>query len=290
MPVKFAFPLKQRGIDAAEYPALAAAAESHGFESVWLPEHLVLPKALPPTYPYSASGNAPITPQTPEFDPWVALAAVAGATSTIRLATGVFILPLRHPIATARSVMTLDRVSRGRAVLGIGVGWMEEEFVAVGQSFADRGDRTDESIDLIRRLWSEDVVEHHGRHFDFGPVCFEPKPVQQPVPIEVGGTSPAALRRAGRLGDGWIELGSTDLDEITRRLAVIEEARARAGRSGPFEVTCSVPTCDRELVDRYEAAGVTRLLTGPPPSTAGHSVADVLGWIGQFAGEVIGRP
>ena len=125
--------------------------------------------------------------------------------------------------------MTLDRVSRGRAVLGIGVGWMEEEFVVVGQSFPDRGKRADECIELIRRLWSDDVVEHHSRHFDFGPVCFEPKPVQQPVPIEVGGTSPAALRRAGHLGDGWIELGSTDLDEIKRRLTVIDGRAVRPG-------------------------------------------------------------
>ena len=163
----------------------------------------------------------------------MALAAVASATSRIRLGTGVFILTLRHPIATARSVMTLDRVSRGRAILGVGVGWLEEEFAVLGQSFADRGDRADESIDVIRRLFAEDVVEHHGRHFDFEAVRFEPKPVQRPVPIEVGGTSGAALRRAGRLGDGWIELGSADLDEISARLAVIEDARRQAGRTGP---------------------------------------------------------
>jgi probable F420-dependent oxidoreductase len=214
---------------------------------------------------------------------------VASATDRIRLATGVFVLPLRHPIVTARAVLTLDRVSRGRAVLGIGVGWLAEEFAVLGQSFGDRGDRTDESIELIRRLWTEEVVEHHGRHFDFGPVRFEPKPVQRPVPIEVGGTSPAALRRAGRLGDGWIELGSADLDEVRRRLAVVAEARRQAGRQGPFEVTCSVVAPDLDAVARYAEAGVTRLLVAPPPAAGVRSPEELMDWLDRFADGVIDR-
>ena len=287
--MKFGLPLTQRGLDAADFGQVAIAAEAAGFESLWIPEHLVLPEALPPTYPYSSTGYAPIDSGTPEFDPWVALASVAGVTSTIRLATGVFILPLRHPLVTARAVMTLDRVSRGRVTLGIGVGWLAEEFAVVDQSFPDRGRRADESIALIRRLWSEHSVEHHGPSFDFGPVRFEPKPVQDPLPIEVGGTSPAALRRAGRLGDGWIELGSTGPAEVAQRLAVINEARREAGRAdGPFEVTCGVPGTLEDIAS-YGEVGVTRVMTGPPPTEAPRSIESLLDWIGSFGDSVIAK-
>jgi probable F420-dependent oxidoreductase len=289
--MKYGLGLKQPGIDVAEYPSIAQAAEQRGFESVWLPEHLLLPAELPATYPYSDSGHAPISPETPELDPWVALAAVAAATSTVRLGTGVYILPLRHPVATARSVMTLDRVSRGRVTMGIGVGWMAEEFAMLGQSFDDRGARTDECIEVIRLLFSDRVVEHHGAHFDLGPARFEPKPVQGAVPIEVGGTSPPALRRAGRLGDGWIELGSANLDQVVERLAVIQAARQAAGRAGrPFEVTCGLAAeaaADRATVARYQAAGVTRLMVGPPRGDSRLAVEDVIEWINRFADTVI---
>lgn len=291
--MKFGLGLKQPGIDVAEYPTIAQAAEQRGFESVWLPEHLLLPTTLPATYPYSGSGQAPINPATPELDPWVALAAVAAATSTIRLGTGVFILPLRHPVPTARSVMTLDRVSRGRVTMGIGVGWMAEEFAMVGQSFVDRGSRADECIAVIRHLFTADVVEHHGAHFDLGPAKFEPKPVQHRVPIEVGGTSPAALRRAGRLGDGWIELGSADLDQVVGRLATIEAARRDAGRADePFEVTCGLAAeqaADPAIEGRYEAAGVTRIMVAPPRRDARYAVEDVIEWVNRFGDTVIDR-
>ena len=187
--MKFGLPFF--GISPRYYGEVAQAAEQAGFESVWIPEHLVLPVDIPPTYLYSDSGFPPITADTPMYDPWVVLAAVSGVTSTIRLATNVFILPLRHPISTARSVVTLDRISGGRVTLGIGVGWLEQEFDVMGQSFHDRGRRTDEIIDILRRLWSEDVIEQHTEHFDFGPVKFQPKPLQKPsIPIEVGGDLP----------------------------------------------------------------------------------------------------
>ena len=139
--MQFGLRLKQPGLDPADYPEVAHVAEANGFESVWTPEHLLLRDPLPATYPYNATGRAGLTPATEEFDPWVALAAVASATTRVRLGTSVYILPLRHPVVTARAVMTLDRVSRGRAILGIGVGWLEPEFDDLDQSFADRGRR-----------------------------------------------------------------------------------------------------------------------------------------------------
>ena len=124
------------GVSFRSYPEVAAAFEESGFESIWIPEHLVFPAEMPPTYPYSDSGYPPVTPDTPAYDPWVVLSYIAASTHHIRLATNIYILPLRHPLQTARSVVTLDRVSGGRVTLGIGVGWLEDEFNYLGLNFA----------------------------------------------------------------------------------------------------------------------------------------------------------
>jgi probable F420-dependent oxidoreductase len=262
------FGLSMFGLSPRYYPEIAAAAEANGFESVWIPEHLVLPAEVPPTYLYTETGYPPIDSSTPMFDPWVVLATVANATRTIRLATNVYILPLRHPIVTGRAVVTLDRVSGGRVTLGIGVGWLEDEFLLAGQEFHNRGKRTDEIMGLLRRMWSrdEDVIEHHGEHYDLAPFRFQPKPVQKPnIPIEVGGSSKAALRRAGRLGDGWIEIGARTPETLAEMIATVHRHRAEAGRENvPFEITCGL---GRTLDDakRAEEMGITRLSLGPAP-------------------------
>jgi probable F420-dependent oxidoreductase len=284
--VKFGMPFF--GLGPRHYARVARAAEENGFESVWIPEHLVLPLDMPPTYPYTDTGMPPITPDTPMFDPWVVLGGVATATERIRLATNVFILPLRHPIPTARSIVTLDRLSGGRVTLGAGVGWLEQEFAQVGQDFANRGRRTDEIIDILRRLWTEDVIEHHGEFYDFGPVKFAPKTLQSPnIPIEIGGSSPAALRRAGRLGDGWVEIGSRDPDELAARLEVIGRHRAEAGRDGlPFEVTAGVGT-DLDAIRRGQELGVTRFVVAPTPTGGRVTPDDFVAFTARFADEVI---
>ena len=286
--MKFGLPLF--GLSPRYYAEVARAAEANGFESVWIPEHLVLPAEIPPTYLYSESGYPPIAAQTPLYDPWVVLGAIAGATESIRLATNVFILPLRHPIATARTVVTLDRLSGGRVTLGAGVGWLEEEFGAVGQDFHDRGRRTDEIIPLLRRLWRDEIIEHQGEFFAFGPVRFEPKPVQKPaIPIEVGGASRPALQRAGRLGDGWIEIGCSGLEDLAGKLAVVGQARREAGRDQlPFEVTTGMVS-DLDGVRRCRDIGVTRVISGPPATAARISRDDVLEWIERFADEVVNK-
>ena len=281
------------GVSFRSYPEVAAAYEDNGFESIWIPEHLVFPAEMPPTYPYSETGYPPVTPDTPSYDPWVVLAYLAACTRRIRLATNIYILPLRHPLQTARSVVTVDRVSGGRVTLGIGVGWLADEFDYLGLEFGDRGRRTDAAIEAIRRLWSEDVIDVHNEHFRFGPVKFNPKPLQQPsIPIEVGGTSGPALRRAGRLGDGWIEIGSSDLEEFRTRLAVVLAARQEAGRSGAFEVTASAGMA-RDLDDyrRLEETGVTRVLASPRPrpGQARLTPQDATDWAKRFADEVIAK-
>jgi probable F420-dependent oxidoreductase len=278
------------GVSPRFYGEIARAAEENGFESVWMPEHLVFPAEIPPTYPYSESGYPPVTADTPLYDPWVVLGYIAQATERIRLATNVFILPLRHPIAVARSVVTVDRLSNGRVTLGVGVGWLEDEFAALGQSFHDRGKRTDAMIPLLRRLWSDDVIEEHGAHFDFGPVKFQPKPRQRTIPIEVGGTTRAALRRAGRLGDGWIETGSATLGAATEKLDVVLSARRDAGRDGePFEVTFS-GALGRDLdgIRRCEDAGATRIIAAPG-NTDRISAEIVIDWTKRFGDEVVAR-
>ncbi len=292
------FGLAMFGLSPRHYPDVAMAAEASGFESVWMPEHLVLPAEMPPTYLYTESGYPPISPETPMFDTWVVLGAVAQATTTIRLATNVYILPLRHPLITARAVVTLDRISNGRVTLGAGVGWLEEEFEAAGQNFADRGPRTDEIIGLLRSLWSDDTIDHHGRYYDIGPIKFEPKPRQKPtIPIEIGGSTPPALRRAGRLGDGWIEAGAKDEADLERMVGVIQEHRRAAGRDRqPFELGTSKAE-GLASVRRLESMGFTRITVGPTPSRVmlgdpggGHDALrkeDFEDFVKRYADEVI---
>lgn len=279
------FGLTMVGLRPRLYAEVAQHAEAAGFESVWFGEHLVLPAELPSTYPYSASGDAPLTPDTPLYDPWVMLAGIATATTTLRLGTNVYVLPLRHPLVTARAVVTLDRLSGGRVTLGAGIGWLKDEFDAAGVPFSERGSRMDEIIPLLRRLWSaEDPITHEGRHFQLGPVHFRPKAIQRPsIPIELGGTSPAALKRAALVGDGWMELGSTDLDQLARRIAWLTQAREEAGLGArPFVITAALGSGAAEL-DRLRRIGVSRVITLVQGVDPGWSLDDVRRWIDGFA-------
>ena len=263
--MKFGFTLF--GVRPTEYADIARRAEAVGFESIWMPEHLVFPAEMPATYPYSDSGRPPVYPGSPLYDPWVTLSFVAASTERIRLGTHVYILPLRQPLVTARAVTTLDVLSGGRAILGAGVGWLAEEFYFVGESFRNRGKRTDEIIGLLRELWTEKVVQHAGPFYELGPLRFEPKPVQKPhPPIEIGGTSDAAVRRAARLGDGWLATGALELEELAARVREIEAVRREAGRAElPFEISMGNRLqLDPDSVQRYAEVGVTRLMLNPP--------------------------
>ena len=184
-------------------------ADRLGYESVWMPEHLVIPVQMAGS-PYAGADHPPIPPDVPVFDVFTYLGFLAGQTDRIHFGTQVYNIGLRHPFVTARAITTLDVVSGGRVEFGVGASWLQAEWEAVGLDFSTRGRRVEESLELCRRLWSEPVVEHHGEFFDFGPVMFEPKPVQTPwPPIHIGGDGPAALRRAALLGDGWIPMNHT---------------------------------------------------------------------------------
>lgn len=241
--------------------AVARKAEEVGIESIWMPDHLVLPLESTSTYPYSADGRAPLPPHTPVMDPLMSLAYLAGATSTIRLGIAVYILPLRNLIVTARNLLTLDVTSRGRLLFGTGVGWMREEYDIVGADWEHRGAVMDEYVRALHVLWTEDEPEFHGQHLDFGPLYFDPKPVHPGgPPIIIGGESPPALRRAAAMGDGWLGLGHTpeEAAEIVAHLAKLREQAGRADQ--PFEVSVGGRVASVEDAERYAAAGVDRVL------------------------------
>ena len=185
------------------FSQLARDAEQLGFESIWTVEHVVVP--LPHTpYPATKDGKMRGGDDAPIPDPLIPLAYAAALTTKLKLATGIVILPQHHPLYLAKQVATLDVLSHGRVILGIGSGWMKEEFAAVGVDFHKRGALTDESIQAMRALWRDYPASFHGKHFNFDNLKSLPKPTRKEgVPIHVGGHSPAAARRAGRLGDGF---------------------------------------------------------------------------------------
>jgi probable F420-dependent oxidoreductase len=233
-----------------------------GFESVWLPEHLVLPVEQSGS-PYAGVEHPPVAADVPVFDVFTMLAFFAGQTERLRLGTNVYNIGLRHPFVTARAVATLDVVSGGRVELGVGASWLAEEWAAAELDFATRGARVDEAIDVCRRLWTEQQIEHKGEHFSFAPVAFEPKPLQAGgPPISVGGDSRPALRRAALRGDGWIPM-NTPIGGLAAARAEIEALRHEAGRDGPFTVTALGGPASPAEVDAHVAAGVDRLVVSP---------------------------
>jgi probable F420-dependent oxidoreductase len=242
--------------------AVAQRAEEAGFDSLWTVEHVVVPGGYLSRYPYSRDGRMPGTEDTPIPDPLIWLAYVAARTRLIKLCTGVLILPQRSPVVTAKAVATLDVLSAGRVVLGVGVGWLREEFEAIGVPFEDRSRRTEEAIEAMRVLWREPSPTFDGTYFRFQDARMWPKPVQGTVPIVIGGHSPAAARRAGRLGDGYFP-ASAHPNDLPELVAIMRRAAAEAGRDpAQIEITMAGrPT--PEVVVRLAELGVHRMLVSP---------------------------
>jgi len=261
--------------------AATEEADRLGYESVWMPEHLVIPIAMAGS-PHAGQDHPPIPPEVPVYDALTYLAFLAGRTSSIRFSTHVYNIGLRHPFISARAVATLDVVSGGRSMFGIGASWMEAEWEAVGLDFSTRGRRVDEALTVCRRLWTEKVIEHHGEFFDFAPVMFEPKPVQRPwPPIIVGGDGPAALRRAAQLGDGWIPMNHT-LEQIPPAVARLAELGERYGRDTKVEVTMGGSITTPADAERFVEAGVDRVIVRPWRSSK-----EAIDALGRFADEVL---
>ena len=245
-------------VQAAAATEVAEYAEANGVESVWTVEHVVVPGGYKSEYPYSRSGRMPGGEDSPIPDPLIWLAFVAARTTSIKLATGMMILPQRNPVITAKALATLDVLSRGRVVLGAGIGWLKEEFDIIGVPFKERGTRTDEAIEAMRVLWRDDQPTYHGRHFNFDDARLWPKPVEGVIPIVIGGHSEPAARRAGRLGDGFFP-AARDVDENARVISVMRQAAEDAGRDpAAIEITLG-GWPDAETVGRYREIGVSRI-------------------------------
>ncbi len=267
---------------------LVQAAESAGFESAWTVEHTVIPRGYQSAYPYAADGRLPggegdfVLP-----DPQIWMAYVAARTSKIKLATGILILPQHNPVICAKQVATLDFMSGGRVILGIGVGWLREEFEALGVPFAERGARTEEYMHALRALWTMDAPSYEGRFVRFKDAYMRPKPVNGTVPIVIGGHSKAAAARAGRMADGFFPARGASPE----LLAVVRGAAETAGRDpAAVEITASMPDDPADL-PAMAARGISRVLV-PVTSVAGlkrtaRGVEGVLSWkdtIEKYAG------
>ena len=255
------FGLHLGGVNARFWGDVAEEGDRLGFESVWVPEHLVIPLAADGS-PHAGDDHPPIPSDIPMFDALGMLCAIAARTSRIGLGTHVYNIGLRHPFITARAATTVDFVSGGRLLLGIGASWARAEWEAVGLDFDTRGARVDEAIDICRRLWSEDTIEHHGRFFDFGPTNFEPKPKAQPMPLHVGGDGAAALRRAATIGAGWMPMNHS-IDELPASIVKLGELAEQAGRTERIEVTIPQQVETEADVERLAAAGVDRVIVRP---------------------------
>ncbi len=237
----------------------ARLAERCGFDSVWVSDHVVMPVEMRSEYPFRRDGRPPFDPATRFQDPFVALAYLAAVTSSVRLGIGVLLLPLGHPFVVAKQAATLDLLSGGRLILGVGVGWMREEFELLGQHFSTRGERTDAGIVTLRASWSDDPIDFRGAASGPGSVAMAPKPRQgASLPVWVGGDSSAAPARAVRLGDGWF--GSNVRPGAYAGLA--GEVRRRRRNVLPdkpmtlgIKVPVSPPRDARWLCDAYTAAG-----------------------------------
>jgi len=267
---------------------LAQAAEAAGFESIWTVDHVVVPAGYGSRYPYDPSGRLPSGEATVFPDPLIWLAYVAAQTSTLRLGTGILIVPQRNPLVLAKELATLDFLSGGRMVLGVGIGWLEEEFEALGVPFDGRALRTEEAITAMRALWSEEQASFDGSTASFANCFLRPQPPGGTIPVHVGGHSEAAARRAGRIGDGFFPFGVSP-DELPRLIDIVRRSAEDAGRD-PTTLEVTVQCNATEAVDALaevrslQRIGATRILV--PAVLFG---TDLPASLARYGEEVVGH-
>src|SRR5918993_2351302 len=266
----FGFPLSW-------YRPIAEAAEEASFAALWLPDHVVSPTDPAGGYPYSAHGRPSFAPDTPFADPLVMAGHLAAATERIELGVGVYVLPLRHPLHAARAVMSAHRLSGGRLLLGVGVGWMREEFDALDQPFDGRGGRTEEAVAVMRRLWTGAPVRHDGRWYAFPELTVAPG-TEAAVPVLIGGASRRAIDRAARIGDGWY--GPPGTDEHTAALvrAVGERLAAHGRPREGFRIVVRAPEVD-PVAGALALRDVDEVVLNLPRDAT--RVREVTSWLGD---------
>jgi probable F420-dependent oxidoreductase len=288
---------------------LAQVADRLDFHSIWATDHIVMPTKVKSRYPYSQTGAFPVQPHEDYLEPLTVLAYLAACTERVRLGVSVMILPHRNPILAAKMLSTLDVLSGGRVIAGVGVGWLEEEFQALGlPPFGERGAYSDECLCIFRELWTKEDPSFEGRYHSFRDIKFAPKPIQKPhPPIWVGGQTRRAMERAGTLGDAWHPLGlrppvSLEPDELREAMTVVRNAAARAGRDpksvgvafrGPLNLLKSAEPVARRLltgsptqvvddIKRYHDAGVEQMVF----DVLTNDVGLIVGTMERFANEV----
>jgi probable F420-dependent oxidoreductase len=273
MPVTFGCSMPSRGAMSSpdSLRSLAQRAEALAYDSIWVSDHIVLPRQVASFYPYAENGVATFTPDQPYYEPIATLNFLAGCTQRVRLGTHVLIIPYRNPVTTAKQLSTLDVLSGGRVILGAGVGWMEEEFQALGlDTYAKRGAVTDEYLQLYKELWTKEFPEFQGEHFQISGAGFEPKPVQKPhIPIWIGGHTGPAIRRAAKLADGWMPIGLRppailEPEEMAAKIARLRTLTVRAGRpEDAVDVTFSTSVAFDDSPTQAR-----RMMTGRPEQIA----------------------
>ena len=242
---------------------IALAADECGWEAMSFSDHVVNPEKLNTPYPYTENGERRWQPFTDWPDPWVMIGALASITTRLKFTNNIFVLPMRNPFLVAKAISTAAIISDNRVIPAIGVGWSKDEFELLQQDFHTRGKRADEMVEIMRLLWTGELVEYQGRHYQFAPLEMNPAPSAY-IPIWVGGISEAAMRRAARIGDGWV----TDLqtsEEILASIAKIKTYRREYGRDKlPFSVMATPSDAfTPNAYKRLEDGGVSHILTQP---------------------------
>lgn len=277
--------------DPTHYLELARVADECGWSMLCLSDHVVHPRTIGTAYPYNENGERPWQADDPWPDAWVAISAMGAVTRQLEFVTGVYVVPMRHPFHLAKALGTASIMTGGRVSLGMGLGWMRDEFELLREDFDTRASRADEMIEVMRRLWAGEMVEHRGRHFEFGPLNMRP-PVPHEIPIVVGGMTPAAFRRIGRYGDGWMP-HAISTEEARAGIARIHEQLREHDRPDAA-LTNIVPLTDALDADgfrRAEDVGVTHALTQPWRIYGGaaDSLKDKTDALRRFADEVIAK-
>jgi len=275
-------------VEPDEAVGLAQAAEAAGFESIWTVDHVVVPAGYQSRYPYDPSGKLPSGEGTVFPDPLIWLAYVAARTSTLRLGTGILIVPQRNPLVLAKELATLDHLSGGRMILGAGIGWLEEEFMALGVPFAGRGQRTEEAIAAMRALWSQEEASFESGTTTFRNCYLRPQPLGGTIPVHVGGHSKAAAQRAGRIGDGFVPFG-VSRKKLVSLMDVMRHSAEEAGRdpdSIETTVQCNVVTGEEAVaeVTSLQRLGATRVIV-----PAAMFKVDLVESLKRYGADVIGR-
>lgn len=264
----------------------AKAIEERGFHEIWLAEHIVLFPELTSAYPYSADGSFPFDTKLLPLEPFTAMAFIAAHTSTVRLATGISVLPQRNPVFAAKQVADVDVLSGGRVDYGIGAGWCLEEIEALGTPTAKRGARTDDYLRLMKALWTQELTEYDGPFYSLPPCHTGPKPVQRPhPPIIVGGISKAAMRRVARLGNGWFCVAK-EPDEFAESVSALHEICVEEERlPGDIRLVASPPSgkAPLDVIKAYRDAGADQVVL----ALAGRGLDRFLSRLDEMAEQIV---